>query len=625
MLRASSAIFVVTTVHLVRLSEALFGFGDSCSVTFPSEQWKPRVAYEAAFNGKPQISIPLVGSGFNRTVNIDGFCNDVLMNSSAFSCKSDMEARGEFNAYVTDMEKAPTSAKITFDNVNCPLRGVSIRRTKPGALFEAEIRFEFEFCKAISGTATAPVESAAVVYGLRKELGQTSNLLPWMQEVCKVGTTTPASASIVLKYEYPLVTVGKGKCKHDDASSAKEIAGVTTEDGCKAECRSSLEVAAATGEEDGSCTGFAFSAAAAADKQCIMYTSKVTELDTPDDAWMCYNMSLTHKEYEKTTAPPNPMQALSELTQNLQLREVMAGAHATMTTAKLVQVEPRKEDFNCFPKAWWFAVQDDAGNPASIPVDETNWVAMMDMIPEPKAEHEGVRSTMIIDRVLLQTCNPNAAGWGRTCEQPKVVGVCDHKQTANALVTGLLVPIIGWLVVRFCHRSCGLGRPDPNGPENFPLCTFANIFVLSVIAVLTCASVAAGCSIGISYAFGAAGCKHGLREMIVVAVATAVPASLAMVIGLLYMHNSREAPKLEAAATQHVTSGHKLMLVEVPDGSDISQARPLNPDVLTTGSSAMSAYRSQGGPSRIDVHANQDAQSQFLSGFQHPPAASMLP
>merc|ERR1712216_556753 len=174
-------------------------------------------------------------------------------------------------------------------------------------------------------------------------------------------------------------------------------------------------------------------------------------------------------------------------------------------------------------------------------------------------------------------------------------------------------------------KSCGLGRPDPNGPENFPVCSFGNIFVLSIIAVITCAAVAAGCSVGISYAFGAAGCKHGLREMIVVAVATAVPASFAMVIGLLYMHNSKETPKPEASSNQHVLTGHKLMLVEVPDGADISQARPLNPDVLTTGNSAMSAYRAQGGPSRIDVHANPDMQSQFLSGFQsQPPGGSVM-
>lgn len=631
MLRASVAstplrlgLFVITTASFGRLSEG------ACKVDFSADQWKPRVAYEAAFAGKPNISIPLVGSGFNRTVNIDGFCSDILMNSSSFTCNKNNDKRGEFNAYVTDLVNAPTSAKITFDHVNCPLRGVSIRRNNMsrGALFEAEIRFEFYYCQALAGFPQSPVASASVVMGLRKEPSQVSNLLPWMQEVClaKVGTTTaPASASMVIRTEYPVVNVGKGECKHADSSSAKFIPAITTEDGCKAECRSSLQVAEATKQKDGFCTGFAFNAAATADKTCIQYTSPVTELGTPDLAWTCYNLTMTKQDYQKTTAAPSAMQAGDALTQTLQLREVFAGAHATMTTAKLIQIQPQRGDDFCFPAAWWFAVQDDSGNPASIPVKESEWAAMMAMVPPALPEAEAVKSTMIIDRVLFKTCNPDMAGWGRSCDMPTPLGVCDNKQIINAIVSGILVPLLGWLTVRCFHKSCGWGRPDSQGPENFPICSFGNIFGLSVVAVLACGLYAGGVAAGMSQILGAAGCLHGMREMIVVAVATCVPSALAMIIGLLYMHNSRETPgtRSEQPTGQGmgglVPQGHKLMLVEVPAGADVSQGRIANPDVLQTGGSAMASYKAMGGQSRIDIQP-QDMTSQFLSAFQSAPA-----
>jgi len=287
-----------------------------------------------------------------------------------------------------------------------------------------------------------------------------------------------------------------------------------------------------------------------------------------------------------------------------------------MTTAKLMQLEPTAADMTggsqpCFPSSWWFFVQDDMGNPASIAVTQTDWDTIMEMVPKPQPAHSGVHSKMTIDRVLLKTCNPNAAGWGRECSMAAVVGLCDYTQMINAILTGILVPIIGWAIVNCFHKSCRWGRPDPSSAEAFPICTIPNIVGLCIVAVLSCAAVAAGVSAGISYGFGAAGCLHGLREMIVVGFATSVPAALAMIFGLLYMHNSGERISSSDQPSQFVKRGHKLMLVEVKDGENISQGIPINPDVLQSGNSALAAYKQQGGPRSIDVQS-----SQFLSGFQ---------
>lgn len=356
----------------------------------------------------------------------------------------------------------------------------------------------------------------------------------------------------------------------------------------------------------------------------------MTEIAVADPAWTCYNMTMSSSDAQSVTASPGAMAASLELTQNLQLREVFAGAHSSMTTAKLTQIEPNAADGACFPSAWWFTVQDDAGNPASVPVKEANWPDLMAMVPPALPEHAGVRSAMTVDRVLMKTCNPNAEGWGRECAMPSIVGVCDHVHMINAIVTGILVPVIGWAIVNLFHKSCGWGRPDTSLPEpekSFPICSFCNIFGLCIVAILSCAAVAAGASAGISYGFGAVGCLHGEREMMVVGIATSVPAALAMVLGLLYMHHSRESEP-DTGPAKHVSQGHKLALVEVRDGDHVSQGMVINPDVLQSGGSSLAAYRKAGGAERIEVHPqDMGSQAQFLSGFQSvsPNSTAMTP
>merc|ERR1719162_844709 len=149
-----------------------------------------------------------------------------------------------------------------------------------------------------------------------------------------------------------------------------------------------VQEAKATGKpEADACSGFAFSAKAPADEQCVTYTGPITELEKQDVNWSCFSMSLKTVKYDKTTQPPPAIQALTELTQNLHLREVFAGAPASMTTAKLLQIQPQAGDDSCFPAAWWFNIQDMNGVPASIPVDEAEWDQLMASLPLPVPDH----------------------------------------------------------------------------------------------------------------------------------------------------------------------------------------------------------------------------------------------
>merc|ERR1712086_680777 len=94
---------------------------------------------------------------------------------------------------------------------------------------------------------------------------------------------------------------------------------------------------------------------------------------------------------------------------------------------------------------------------------------------------------------------------------------------------------------------------------------------------------------------------------------TSVPASIAMLVGLLYLYHSRSQPVSEERQIAH--SPHKLMLVEVPEGEnvDLYHGRPINPDIMQTGRSAMSAYDAIGHPNPIQVLPPHD-QSQMPPG-----------
>jgi len=236
-----------------------------------------------------------------------------------------------------------------------------------------------------------------------------------------------------------------------------------------------------------------------------------------------------------------------------------------------------------------------------------------------------VRSAMLVDSVLVNTCPTTfqkARSWGRDCIMPKAQTVCDAKQIVNSVVTGILVPVLGWLMVRGVFNGLpsrvrqvqNYDFTDDQG--DFPTCKVQGILICCIMAILACAAVAAASSTAISYAFGAAGCVHGIREMVVVGCATGVPACLAMLIGLLYLYHSgsrHQDNKENASSSYVVPKGQKLMLLEVPeDGS--SAGVPINPDILQTGTSAMASYSGAGFPSSITV----DQTSSYLSSYQSP-------
>jgi len=420
---------------------------------------------------------------------------------------------------------------------------------------------------------------------------------------------------------------GKGTCK---ASGDSKKVNVSTKIECGSWCQSAINEAGAQcstcsaqekakKEAEEGCAGYAFNAQAAVADRCVLYKGAVTALDHEDPNWVCVNMTVTEQKVAKSTAPPSPVASLPELTQNLHLREVMAGAPTSMTTAKLYQVESDDSRGLCFDASWWFMIQDDFGNPASLPVKQAEWDAMMAFLPAPKAAPAPQKSKVLIDRVLVKTCNPDGGSWGRECVMPKVTSadnVCDNQQVVNAIVTGIVVPVFGWLAVygfftKFLPRWCMASDAtrsfdhDTHDEGNLPNCILQGFLACCIVALISCAGLAFGSSAAVSYAFGAAGCLHGQREILVIACAAGIPGALAVFIGLLYLQFSGNKHKQTKALNQDAyvpPKGQKLMLVEVPDdGRRPLRGTPLNPDILQTGNSAMSSYQATSQPRSINI------------------------
>jgi hypothetical protein len=309
---------------------------------------------------------------------------------------------------------------------------------------------------------------------------------------------------------------------------------------------------------------------------------------------------------------------------NLHVRSVFSGPPVSMSTAKLMEIKPQSGDENCaskIPAAWWFMLQDDAGAYSSLGVPSVEWEELMDLLPEPLTDAKPVRSSLTIDRVLVMTGNPGnpavaakKASWGRECIKPKVQKLCDNKQLVNSIVTGFIVPFGGWLVVSWVQKLLPGNHARIGGdtlqydPAEVPRCSLAGVAILCVVAVLACGALAFGCSTAVGYAFGAAGCLHGVREMVVVGVATGIPAALAMVFGLIYLNRSADKHAITQQTTGTASSpmprNHKLMLVEVQEGQDVMSGKPINPDILSTGTSAMVSYNASHRSDAIRIEPN---------------------
>lgn len=553
----------VTAAGLVLLSLAHEAVASGCPIVTPAGAWPQGAIHTAVSAGKPNVSVPPKLVGFNRTVTIDGLCADAFTVSTDFTCGG---AGGEFRAGLT-APPAQSPVALRFGAASCPLTAISVYKTAAGSVFEAEMRFSFEGC------VDAPVASAAVVVGIRKDATSDFNLMPWTKEVCNIqgATTPPASATVSQETATILMAVGKGQCK---AVERRQIANITTETACKLQCVGSSTKAQLLGGVG--CTGFSFKAGAKG-PNCITYSGSVVAINnkSSDAGWKCFNMSFKNTSYSKSTPPPVVIQ--KDETQMLYLKTVLGES----TNGYLQHISPPADAPTCFTPLWWFTLQDAKGHPQSVPVKEADWDSFMDLIPDHMATASVVSAPVVLDRVIVDTCHASP-GWGhQACFVPEVKKTeCRQEEVTGAIVSGVITSILTWILVGITFYIYKRSLKGNGSYESLNEPGQGGRFCQSRIVCLLCVTAAGGACIScyVSMKFLEAvlrseGC-YDFQEFLVVILAVVLSVALTIIIILQYMataHPSHPHPLL-GGDKKVERKNTKLVLVEVEDGKSVGNA-----------------------------------------------------
>jgi hypothetical protein len=299
-----------------------------------------------------------------------------------------------------------------------------------------------------------------------------------------------------------------------------------------------------------------------------------------------------------STLPPSQQVLHKKLFQQLQINQVMGGGNPLMKEARLLQIDPPPlpggAPGNCFASAWWFLLQDEQGHPASIVVSGVEWAEIMKMVPPLKEITQSVPSKITVDRILVKTCQ-EIDGWHRPCIMPPKHDRCSPKQLINAIVAGLVTPIVAWALAYAVYKAF---RPN-NGfaqDDTSPTCTVKTVIPASIMGLIASLGAAAAATFATSAALSSSACKHGIREELVVVFSAGFSSAIAIIISLMYLFKSTKVsaerkddsqPKLES----------KLMLVEVPDASGHAIIR--NADLMESGGLHQRQTGAMGGTIRV--------------------------
>jgi len=496
----------------------------------------------------------------------------------------------------------------------------------------AQIRFEFQWCEPEAGAGSPWAARAALTMGLRNGTVGTStgiNLHGWMDATC--GKEAKAATQVTLSAKTTEKKVGLGKCQGAKPKPIKTSTG--TEVACKTECTIRNTNPAFSGEQ---CDAFAYKYGGTIDdpkpeeSECIIYESdidtSVKQPEDPNSKWVCWNMKEDNAKSDVSQTIAAAEEAdLQKALAVLRLREALAGPQDDMAQAKVYEFQPRADNAccggkECFSGMWWFEPEDKAGVMTALELDPLSWPGIASYLPEPKKLQDPLdKGKIYIDRVLVKTCKTELAGWGRDCVMPEVKASCEKRQTINAVITGILVPVLGWLIVKLaCSKQLPNAKRDGDFEGKGPICLWSGKWMKScpkdllfscLVAVVATAAIAFLSSFAVSTLIGSTECLHGEREWKVVAFAAWYAGAAAIILGLLYIDyvaNHQGTPE----------PTHKLMLVQVDENEFNSRkpgqtikATPLNQDILASGNGSGRAGTQM---SQIDV----DTSGQDLGAMQ---------
>lgn len=563
-----------------------------CKVDAPTGNWKQGAVYQAVAAGEPRIEIPEKWEGFNRTVSLEGICQDSATTSEAFVCKS---GGSEVSAGLASLLNP--IIKLHFGAATCPLSGISVYKTgaEASSKFEAELRLEFDECQGAASTS-----SAAVVVGVRKDQNEDFGIMKWTKEVCGAATTTTV-APVAVFQETDAISqeVGEGSC---NATERRRIDGVTSEADCKLQCLGSSTAAHALGKTG--CTGFAFNAASST--PCITYSGSFTATEK-NDGWKCFSLSYAAGHITKSTAPP-PLPPPKKIPQQLKIAEALG----VSSIGYLKDISPPADAPGCFPAShlWWFELQDTSGAPLSVAVHEDEWDEFMAGLPEAKITKSVVSAPTVLDRVIFSTCTQS--GWGQaTCyvAPPPETGdsPCRNEELSGAVISGVSTSVLTWILVGAAFQLFKMAsKTSSKGPEYERIGGSAGMLCAGPVIPILCTVAAGGacicCYLSMQFlqaTFRSASC-YSNSEFLVVVYCVAVSVAVSILLLLMFMHQVApyHAHEVGAVAPQKEAAKSHLIMLEVPEGQGAGTYHPtLAPQA--GGGSANGSTNAPGGPAFV--------------------------
>jgi len=564
--------------------------------------------YEAvsAGVGHADVSLPDKLDGYNRTVSVQGLCDNAVTLSSAFTFQ---RGGGEFYAGLR-AANGTSPVSLSFGAATCQMTGISISKTTATTPFQAELRLQFEGC---TGSA-AGVTNAAVVVGIRKEADAALDmgLLAWSKEVSKTTTTTTvAPVQVSQQTDASVTEVGAGSC---DGQERRQIPNVTKETECKLECIGSATSAQLLGGTG--CTGFAFNAKASG-ATCITYNGAVTQA-AQKPGWKCFNMSYKTSTYAKST--PAPVAIVVEKPRELYVEQ--AFGHAQM--AYLHEISPPKDSPNCFKPMWYFKLEDNLGKELSAAVQVADWEEFMSLLPDAKKTASVVSAPMVLDRVLFNTCT-SSTGWSRAecfVAAPEATQ-CRSAEMSSAIVSGVITSVLTWLLVAIIFKVCQLGRRGSskgeytklNGPvegkQGEIVCDCSVVATLSLVALV---GSVGSCWVSMQFlttVFRKAEC-YNINEFSIVILCVCISTALTIMIFLWHMAGFRNSHpmvhNLMGPPTKTAEVGSRLMLVDVEEGAKFGSA--LDSIQMTMRGSTVTGFKNSYSPTNTP---NQSPNASFMS------------
>lgn len=559
-----------------------------CSISTPAGAWTPQVAYKAAQAGFSKISVPSKQNGYNRSIRLNGFCHNVLFASNQFTCDTTAAFEKRLNAIPNNGLEI-----IYAEKERCELSAISLAKVGDGG---AEIQFRFETCDA--GVATAIVAVPLV------KTTSESAMLQWVSKVCEdtlpqVETQEDELVDVAHEKELKLLQVGPGLC---NGEFMRNESAPDTEAECTAVCGGTIGV----DETHDTCSGYAFNANAPSDRRCMLFKGNVDGATGTDANWTCFSLKLADVERVTVTPTPDPLLAEAELQEHLQLKvaEAMGGPPPAMETAQMRAIAPPEDNLGCFASARWFNLENIGGYPGHFPINEADWEPLMAMIPEPMGAPDPAPSRVTLDRFLvISDCSeiesPKIATWGKACpslpekgwEFPKLSVPCRIFEISNAILTGIITPVVTWIAVRAGYDYL---KPKYKKPDDLiDPCSIPILGILSGVAFLAAVITAVIVSQICNLIALIAGCAAPWLELSILTSAAFFAASVAVMVALAYLFVSH--PKGQEAKKK---KDKTYLVMEVEEGENGAFATPvyLDSNKFATQAGSESVLMSSHGP-----------------------------